>query len=150
EPNDPKAALKALALLGQHSRFRRPVCPPPSSVDPLFSDERAIVPEPARPLLRSLLSGQAGDLTGAVQNDDADAVERRRRRLHPFDLPRLEGFVKAHAGQLGASAVDWKQRHATATTPDSYSCVETIDETNWTRGRPAQRAAFIPGLRATD
>jgi len=24
EPNDPKAALKALALLGQHGRFRRP------------------------------------------------------------------------------------------------------------------------------
>ena len=36
EPDDPQAALKALALLGQHSRFRRPACPPPSSLEPLF------------------------------------------------------------------------------------------------------------------
>src|SRR5262249_47902418 len=30
------------------------------------------------------------------------------------------------------------------------SFVETIDETNWMHGRPAQRAAFIRGVRATD
>src|SRR5262249_6028592 len=50
----------------------------------------------------------------------------------------------------GASAVAWTQRHATTTTPDTYSFVETIDETNWMHGRPAQRAAFIRGLRVTD
>ena len=44
EPDDPKAALKALALLGQHSRFRRSAHAAPTSVDPLFRDERAIVP----------------------------------------------------------------------------------------------------------
>jgi hypothetical protein len=156
EPGDPKAALKALALLGQHSRFRRPANAAPTSVEPLFPDERAIVPEAARPLLLSLLSGKARDLTdavppsGAVPLAVADTMERRRLRLHPFDLPRLENFVKTHADQLGASAVAWTQRHATTTTPDTYSFVETIDETNWTHGRPAQRAAFIRGLRATD
>jgi len=156
EPDDPKGALKALALLGQHSRFRRPALAAPTSVEPLFADERAIVPEAARPLLRSLLSGKARDLTdavpptGAVPLAVADTMERRRLRLHPFDLPRLEDFVKAHADQLGASAVAWTQRHATATTPDTYSFVETIDETNWMHGRPAQRSAFIRGLRATD
>jgi len=148
--DDPKAALKALALLGQHSRFRRPARAAPDSAEPLFPDERAIVPEAARPLLRSLLSGRSGDVTDAVALAVADAMERRRLRLHPFDLARLEDFVKAHADQLGASAVAWSQRHATTTTPDTYSFVETIDETNWTRGRPAQRAAFIRGLRATD
>ena len=51
--DDPKAALKALALLGQHSRFRRPARAAPDSAEPLFPDERAIVPEAARPLLRS-------------------------------------------------------------------------------------------------
>src|SRR5262249_21278670 len=130
-PDDPKAALKALALLGQHSRFRRPACAAPASVDPLFPDDRAIVPEAARPLLRSLLSGKGGDVTDAAALAIADAMERRRLRLHPFDLPRLDDFVKAHADQLGASAVAWTQRHATTTTPDTYSFVETIDETNW-------------------
>src|SRR5262245_10373866 len=122
ESDAPKAALKALALLGQHSRFRRPVHTAPTSVEPLFPDERAIVPEAARPLLLSLLSGKARDLkdavppTGAVPLAVADAMERRRLRLHPFDLPRLDDFVKAHADQLGASAVAWTQRHATTTT----------------------------------
>jgi hypothetical protein len=150
EPDDPKAALKALALLGQHSRFRRSAHAAPTSVEPLFRDERAIVPEAARPLLLSLLSDKIGDVTDAVPLVVADAMERRRLRLHPFDLPRLEDFVKAHADQLGASAVAWTQRHATTAAPDAYTLVETIDETNWTHGRPAQRAAFIRGLRATD
>jgi hypothetical protein len=150
EPDDPKAALKALALLGQHSRFRRSAYAAPTSMEPLFRDERAIVPEAARPLLLSLLSSKAGDATDAVPLPLADAMERRRLRLHPFDLPRLDDFVKAHADQLGASAVAWTLRHATTTTPDAYSFVETIDETNWTHGRPAQRAAFIRSQRATD
>ena len=149
-PDDPKAALKALALLGQHGRFRRPVGPTRVSIEPLFPDERSIVPEAARPLLLSLLSGKGGDAMDAVPLLLADVMERRHLRLHPFDLPRLDDFVKAHADQLGASAVAWTQRHAGATTPDTYSFVETIDETNWTHGRPAQRAAFIRGLRATD
>src|SRR5207249_3412966 len=93
---------------------------------------------------------KSGDVTDAAALAVADAMERRRLRLHPFDLPRLEDFVKAHADQLGASAVAWTQRHATTTTTDTYSFVETIDEGNWTHGRPAQRAAFIRGLRATD
>jgi Family of unknown function (DUF5691) len=150
EPEDPKAALKVLALLGQHSRFRRSTKAAPTLVEPLFPDERAIVPEGARPLLRSLLSGKAGDVTDAVPLPLADLMERRHLRLHPFDLPRLEDFVKAHADQLGASAIAWTQRHAATTIADTYSFVETIDETNWTHGRPAQRAAFIRGLRATD
>jgi len=149
--DDPKAALKALALLGQHSRFRRPACAAPTSVERLFSDDRALVPEAARPLLLLLLSGKGGDVTDAVALAIADAMERRRLRPHPFDLPRLEDFIKAYADQLGASAITWTQRHAPMrTSVDTYSFVETIDETNWTHGRPAQRAAFIRGLRSTD
>jgi hypothetical protein len=150
EPADPKAALKALALLGQRSRFRRPAGPTQVSVEPMFPDDRAIVPDAARPLLLSLLSDKGGHLADAVPLAIADAMERRRLRLHPFDLPRLQDFVRAHADQLGASAVAWTQRHATSTTPDVYSFVEVIDEANWTKARPAQRVTFIRGLRATD
>lgn len=150
-PDDPKAALKALALLGQHNRFRRPARASTLSAEPLFSDERAVVPDAARPLLILLFSGKGAAMTDGVPLLIADAMERRRLRIHPFDLPRLEDFVKAHADQLGASAIAWMQRHAATTTiADAYSFVETIDETNWMQGRPAQRAAFIRGLRATD
>jgi len=150
EPDDPKAALKALALLGQHARFRRPASQPPSSVEPLFPDERSIVPEAARPLLLSLISAKGDDPIDPIRFALAEAMQRRHLRLHPFDLPRLDDFVKAHAEELGSSAVAWTQRHATTTSPDTYSFVETIDETNWMHGRPAQRAAFIRSLRATD
>src|SRR5215468_8466165 len=149
-PDDPKATLKALALLAQHARFRRSVGASPTSVESLFPDERAVVPEAARALLLALFAGKGGDLSDAVPLALADAMERKRLRLHPFDLPRLDDFVNMHADELGASAVAWTQRHAAATSPDAYSFVEVIDETNWTHGRPAQRAAFIRGLRATD
>jgi len=149
-PDDPKAALKALALLAQHSRFRRPAGPTRVSVEPLFLDERSIVPEAARPLLLSLLSGKGDGPIDPIPFALAEAMQRRQLRLHPFDLPRLDDFVKTYAEQLGSSAVAWAQRHVTTTTPDTYSFVETIDEANWMHGRPAQRAAFIRSLRATD
>jgi Family of unknown function (DUF5691) len=150
EPDDPKAAVKALALLGQHSRFRRPACPTRVSVEPMFPDERAIVPEAARPLLLSLFSGKGDDPIDPIPFALAEAMQRRHLRLHPFDLPRLDDFVKTYAEQLGSSAVAWTQRHVTTTTPDTYSFVETIDEANWMHGRPAQRAAFIRNLRTMD
>ena len=151
KPDDPKATLKALALLGQHARFRRPAPgPSPMSAEPLFADGRAIVPDEARPLLRSLLSGKDAVVSDMVPLALADAMKSRHLRLHPFDLPLLDEFIKAHGDELGASAIAWMERHAAATTSDAYSFVETIDETNWSQARPAQKAAFIRGLRAKD
>src|SRR5262245_32095170 len=59
-PDDPKATLKALALVGQHSRFRRSPPTAPAAAAPLFPDDRRIIAETARPLLISLLSGKRG------------------------------------------------------------------------------------------
>ena len=57
-PDDPKSALKALALLGQRSRFRRPAARGVSTPEErLFADDRAIVPEPASAMV--LLLGLA-------------------------------------------------------------------------------------------
>lgn len=150
-PDDPKATLKMLALLGQHNRFRRPARGAARlSAEPLFPDARAIVADEARPLLMSLLSGKGASVTDAVPLAIADAMKRRNLRLHPFDLPRLDDFVQSHGDQLGASAIAWTERRAATTTTNAYSLVETIDETNWSQGRPAQKAAFIRALRATD
>jgi hypothetical protein len=151
EPGDQKATLKALALLGQHGRYRRPAPGAhPVSTEPLYPDERMIIPGPARPLLISLLGRDGAGAVDPVAMAVADAMERKRLRLHPFDLRHLDDFVKTHGEQLGASAVAWANRHAEATTPDTYSFVETIDETNWSQGRPAQKAAFIRATRAAD
>jgi hypothetical protein len=150
-PDDPKSALKALALLGQRSRFRRPAARGVSTPEErLFADDRTIVPEPARALLLSLLSGKGGAVTDAVPLAIVDALNRRHLRLHPFDLPRLDEFVKVHGEDLGAAAIAWMERHAKAATDDVYSFVDTIDETNWRQARPAQRAKFIRSLRMMD
>lgn len=151
-PDDPKATLKVLALAGQHSRFRRPAHVAVAA-EPLFADERRIIVENARPLLISLFSDKrGGTATDVVALAVADAMARKRMKIHPFDLPRLEDFVKAHCEQLGPAACAWVERHATraSSDPQSYLLDETIDQTNWMRARPAQKAAFIRGLRATD
>jgi Family of unknown function (DUF5691) len=150
-PDDPKATLKALALVGQHSRFRRPA-PVSVAAEPLFADSRTTVPETARPLLLSLFSGKSGTVDDVVALAVADAMTRNRFRLHPFDLPRLEEFVKAYGDQLGPSALAWAERHASKAgdDPQDYSFVDTVDDTNWLRAPPAQKAAFISKLRKTD
>jgi hypothetical protein len=150
-PDDPKAALKALALVGQHSRFRRPA-PVSVAAEPLFPDERRVIAEDARPLLISLFSGKSGTVDDAVALAVADAMVRNRLRLHTFDLPRLDEFVKAYCDQLGPSALAWEARHTGKGDgdPQDYSFVDTVDETNWLRARPAQKAAFIGTLRKTD
>src|SRR5262245_27567696 len=76
EPTEPTAMLKALALLAQRNRFRRPIRRMPDlSAEPLFPDTRAIVPEEARLLLIRLLSGKAADVADAVPLAVADAME---------------------------------------------------------------------------
>ena len=100
-PDDPKATLKVLALVGQHGRFRRSPPIGPVAAEPLFPDERRVIAEDARPLLISLFSGKSGTVNDAVSLAIADAMVRNRVRLHPFDLPRLDEFVKAYCEQLG-------------------------------------------------
>jgi uncharacterized protein DUF5691 len=153
EPADPAATLKALALVGQHSRFRRSSPTSTVAAEPLFSDGRATIAETARPLLISLFTARRGGVAAdVVALAVADAMARKRVKIHPFDLPHLEDFVKTHCEQLGPGACAWVERHASRTTndPQHYLLDETIDETSWMRARPAQKAAFIRGLRATD
>jgi hypothetical protein len=151
DPGDPKAALKALALVGQRQRFRRPARIAATAPAPLFADPREPVPEAARPLLKSLLAGRGGDHRDAAAQAIADAMARRHLKLHPFDLPRLESFLQAESEKLGASAVAWMERRSAAPqTERGYFDADAIDESNWQHARPAQKAAFIRSLRGRD
>jgi hypothetical protein len=143
EPTDAKAALKALALLGQHKRFMRQWQTSPVQTEPLFLDDRPTVPESARPLLISLC-GRKADARDTIAFAVADALERKALSLHRFDLPRLDAFVKAHAEKLGGSALAWAERRAQG------AAVGRLDEANWKLGRAEQKADFIRRMRARD
>src|SRR5262245_57194478 len=123
DPSDPKATLKILALLAQRNRFRRPPRASSIAARGLFPDARRTIPDQARPLLISLVSGKADMAWDVAAFAIADAMARKRLKLHPFDLPRLESFVKAHCERLGPSALAWTERHATnaSVDPMTYS-----------------------------
>ena len=153
DPAEDKAALKALALLGQHQRFLRHPANVTAPATPLFADPRALPPPAVRAGLVSLLTGKNGRHDDVVAAAVADALAQRKLRLHPFDLPRLDAFAKEYRDMLGASAVAWAERHAStekSEDPEGYFFIETIDESNWRKGRPAQKAAFIRDLRRTE
>ena len=151
KPDDPKALLKAVALLGQRSRFTRPVAATPVAEAALFADPRPLVPEPVRPLLLSLLAGKSGQADDALALAIADRLAARGLRLHPFDLPRLDAFVGANGEVLGPAALAWSARRSAEPAASRVSLfAEVVDETNWMLGRTAQRAAFIRGLRRRD
>ena len=60
------------------------------------------MPDAARPLMRKLVGDKEGLASDIASLALADACEHRRIRPHPFDLPRLAAFIKAHNELLGA------------------------------------------------
>lgn len=147
----PLTELTALALLGQRMRFRKYPPPPANSGAVAIEDARTIVPDAFRPLMRRLVGGKDGSASDIAGLAVADTCKRRRMRPHPFDLPWLGAFVKAHGELLGTTASAWAARGEEADKqPRSYFDTDVIDDTNWTAARPAARAAFIAGLRARE
>jgi len=140
--------LTALALLGQRLRFRRHR-PPPRGAQPPIVDSRKIVPDAARPLMRRLAGGMGGWASDVAALAMADTCQRRRLRPHPFDVPRLAGFVRRHGYSLGAYAAAWSERGKPGKNPaDDYCDGENnFDSSNWTSARPAARAEFIAAMR---
>lgn len=152
-PGDPKGALHALSLTAQALRFERPLPPPNFATEATIKDERAIIPEHLRrPLLRVFNGKRSSDAAALTL---AWEFAKLRLRPHPFDLPRLDAFVRAHAEHLGVTAQHWvryqaEQRAGAATQPRGYFDADEINEANWTDAPPAPRARFLQERRGQD
>ncbi|WP_155847261.1 DUF5691 domain-containing protein [Asticcacaulis sp. AC402] len=143
--------LQALSLTGQALRFERPVGPAQFHVEDAVADTRAIVPETVRrPLLRLLTAKQQGLAPNAFPAAIARTLAVNRLRLHPFDLPKLEAFVKAHADELGAEATAFACREAPPQQARGFFDADAIDDTTWTLATPAVKQAWLQARRRQD
>jgi hypothetical protein len=141
--------LKALSLTGQALRFERPVAPQQFSVEPEIQDYRRILPDRARrPLIRLLTARRATeDLALAL----AWTFDRLKLRPHPFDLPKLDDFVCAHAELLGATAQYWARRQDDADAPPpDYFGPEALEDSTWSSALLGRRVRFIEERRRQD
>ncbi|WP_263375043.1 DUF5691 domain-containing protein [Granulicella aggregans] len=142
--------LALLSLTGQALRFERPVAPTQFSVEAKAPDDRRILPDRIRKPMIWLLRNRRS--TEDVELALAWSFARLKLRPHPFDLPRMSGFVKAHAEHLGATAEVWASGEGAAEQHrliDFFSTTD-LDETNWTTAPPALRQTFIMNLRRKD
>jgi len=143
--------LQALALTAQALRFERPVAPAAFQIAETINDSRALVPDAVRrPLIRLLAMKTQGLAPNVLPDAVARALAAKRLRLHPFDLVRLDGFVRAHAEQLGAEAVAFAERQAPPEQRRGYFEAEALDDATWNNGTPAQRQVYIAGRRRED
>jgi hypothetical protein len=144
-----RATLIALSLTGQALRFERPLAPPNFAVEPVVHDQRPIMADRMRrTLLRLLNKRSASDDLGLAL---AWAFGKSRVRPHPFDLPKMDAFVRANSEHLGLTAQQWaQQRDDSHPAQQSYFDAEEMDETSWTRGTPGLRARFIVERRRQD
>jgi hypothetical protein len=148
---EPPSELTALALLGQRLRFRLPRPLPERSATPRVEDPRKIVPDESRALMRRLVDTEHSSASDVAAVALADVCNRGRLRPHPFDLPRMGAFAKAHGDCLGAYAAAWASRGEKAQERSgNYFDADAIDATNWTSARPAARAGFIAAMRARE
>jgi hypothetical protein len=146
--NEPKAALRALSLTGQSLRFDRPTTPPQFAVEPIIEDDRTLLPNTLRrPLLR-ILNGKLATEHPALAI--ARVFDQLRLRLHPFDLPQLDTFIRKHADHLGTTAQHWASNKSDAAESIGYYDRDDLDETNWTQGTLGRRAAFFETQRKQD
>ena len=143
-------ALATLALAAQRKRHRRYVSVGAAIVKTrLHEDTRPILPDAARRPLTRLATSLPKDGWSQLGNAVFDRLEARGVRLHPFDLPRLEGLLQACPDRLGAAERVWLglRRSAPDQTPVD---APSNSESEWTLLPKAQKAAAIRQLRSKD
>ena len=141
-----RSVLNALSLAGQALRFTRPSIPNEFAVEHWPRDERRILPDRLRPVISRLLDRSTDDTTRAL----AFALDKQKLRPHPFDLPKLDGFVRRYADRLGATAQYWVQRETPAQQARSYFEADELTADNWTESSLRPRALFLKALRKQD
>ena len=145
--SDREEALRnVLSLAGQALRFTRPASPPDYAVESWPQDERPILPQALRAPILRLLDRCTEDTARAL----ALALEAQRLRPHPFDLHKMDGFVKRHSDRLGVTAQYWAQRETNASAPRGYFDVVALSAETWTEASPRVRAKFLREMRKRD
>jgi hypothetical protein len=142
--------LTALSLAGQALRFERPMAPEVFAAEVAVRDERRILPETLRkPLIWLLRNRKTSE---EVELALAWSFEKLKMRPHPFDLPRMSGFVKAHAEELGPTALHWARQEASASGPvkDVFSEYDELNDANWQSAGPAARVRYVEARRRKD
>ena len=141
-----RAVLNALSLTGQAMRFTRSSPPKEYAVENWPRDERAIVADELRaPILRLL-----DKCTEDTQRALALALEKRRMRPHPFDLPKLDGFLRRNPERLGVTVQYWLEREAPQQEARGYWDADQVTEEQWTEVPLRLRVKFLRELRASE
>lgn len=139
---------RMLALAVQAQLYDLPAPPRVFDDGATAADERPIVAEDLRPMILSLVSGKGALPDDAAAVALAQGLERRGVRLHPFDVPRLAGFVRKHAEMLGIVPAEGQVDASAAAA--GWAMWESLDETNWMLATLARKASFIADLRLSD
>jgi hypothetical protein len=142
-PDRERAVLNAISLAGQVLRFTRPAVPSEFAVENWPRDERSIVPDRMRSRILRLLDRCTDDTERAL----ALALDKLRLRPHPFDLPKLDGFVRRYTDRLGPTAQYWAQRDAQTPQVGSYFDADELGPETWTDGPLRKRLKFLRRLR---
>lgn len=142
-PDREHAVLNALSLAGQALRFTRPSVPKEFAVESWPHDERRVVPDRMRSRILRLLDRCTDDTARAL----AMALERQRLRPHPFDLPKLDGFVRRYPEQLGTTARYWTQRGTSEQQSRGYFDADELTVETWTEAPLRKRVRFLKDLR---
>jgi Family of unknown function (DUF5691) len=144
------ATLSALSLTGQALRFERPQPPPSFIAEASIEDRRPILADRMRRPLIRLLHGRrpSDDVALAL----AWAFGRAKVRPHPFDLPKIDAFARAHAEHLGLTAQHWAEQQESGSPAEmrGYFDADKMDDGTWTKAAPAQRARYIAERRKLD
>ena len=147
-PHGSQSGPHLLSLTGQALRFEPPAAPTHFNVEPVIEDHRWILPDTLRrPLLR-LLNGKVNTEHPALAI--ARGMDQQRLRPHPFDLPKLDGFVRKHAEQLGTTAQSWASSKSEVDESVGFYDRDILDEANWTQSTLPRRVLFLEALRGDD
>ncbi|MGO4569643.1 DUF5691 domain-containing protein [Rhizobium sp. 2YAF20] len=141
--------LQALALAGQALRFDRPLPPAQFQVEDVVSDQAAILPDPSRVLFLRLLSGK-NQASAQLSTAMVHALGDKKLRMHPFDLPKLEGFVKTHAQDLGAAALAFSQQETPVAQKQNYFAPDRLSDETWMLATPVAKSGYVAARRAID
>ena len=146
ESSNDTTSARMLALAVQAQLYELPAAPERFEKAAITRDDRPIVPDDVRPSIHRLVTGKGNPPDDPAAFALAQALGRHGWRLHPFDVPRLGGFVQQHADMLGIAIAEVAGEASTG----GWAMWESLDETNWMLATPARKASFIADLRISD